>query len=79
MTGKAHTPFEGVEPFGPEWEDLRQQNGSLRAIVAELLIKNQNLRWELLGQKWQYVQEPREFIASEETPLRRNSRIAGMP
>jgi hypothetical protein len=30
-----------------EWRELAQENGSLRAIIVELLIKNQNLRWEL--------------------------------
>ncbi len=29
---------------------LAQENHALRVIVGELLIKNQNLRWALLGQ-----------------------------
>jgi hypothetical protein len=33
------------------WQQLAQENGCLRVIVAELLIKNQNLRWALLGQE----------------------------
>ena len=41
----------GTEQMTPplDWQQLAQENGTLRAIVAELLIKNQNLRWELLG------------------------------
>lgn len=47
MTGKR----DSVEQFNPpsDWQELAQENGSLRAIIAELLIKNQKLRWELLG------------------------------
>jgi hypothetical protein len=30
-------------------QKLAQENRFLRAVVAELLIKNQNLRWALLG------------------------------
>jgi hypothetical protein len=42
---------DSVEQFNPpsDWQDLAQENGSLRTIIAELLIKNQKLRWELLG------------------------------
>jgi hypothetical protein len=32
-----------------DWQQLAQENGSLRIIIAELLIKNQKLRWELSG------------------------------
>jgi hypothetical protein len=41
----------GTEQVNPpsDWQQLAQENGTLRAIVAELLIKNQNLRWELLS------------------------------
>jgi hypothetical protein len=41
----------GTEQVNPpsDWQQLAQENGTLRAIVAELLIKNQKLRWELLG------------------------------
>jgi hypothetical protein len=41
----------GTEQMTPplDWQQLAQENGTLRAIVAELLIKNQNLRWELLS------------------------------
>ena len=43
MTGKR----ESVEQFNPpsDWQELAQENGSLRTIIAELLIKNQKLRW----------------------------------
>ena len=36
----------GVEPPS-DWQQLARENGGLRAIVAELLITNQKLRWEL--------------------------------
>jgi len=29
-------------------EQLAQENQTLRTMITELLIKNQNLRWELL-------------------------------
>ena len=47
MTGERNS----VEQFNPpsDWQELAQENGSLRAIIAELLIKNQKLRWELRG------------------------------
>jgi hypothetical protein len=52
----------------------------LRGIVAELLIKNQNLRWALLGQGTALLtHEPRVLMTSAGTPLRRNARTAGMP
>jgi hypothetical protein len=43
--------MNGIEQINPplDWQQLAQENGSLRAIIAELLIKNQNLRWELLN------------------------------
>jgi hypothetical protein len=71
MTGKR----DSVEQFNPpsEWQELAQENGSLRAIIAELLIKNQKLRWELLGHNCGPVHEPRLLIASEGTPFRKNS------
>jgi hypothetical protein len=62
-----------------DWQQLAQENGSLRAIIAELLIKNQNLRWELQGRGCWPGQDPRLLTASEGTPLRRNSSTAGMP
>jgi len=62
-----------------DWQQLAQENGSLRAIIAELLIKNQNLRWELQGQGCWPGQDPRLLTASAGTPLRKNSSTAGMP
>jgi hypothetical protein len=43
--------MNGIEQINPssDWQQLAQENGSLRAIIAELLIKNQTLRWELLS------------------------------
>ena len=71
MTGKR----DSVEQFNPpsEWQELAQENGSLRTIIAELLIKNQKLRWELLGNGCGPVHDPRLLIASEGTPFRKNS------
>jgi hypothetical protein len=63
----------------PELLQLAQENGSLRVIIAELLIKNQSLRWELQGQGCWPAHDPRLLIASEGTPSRRNSRTAGTP
>jgi hypothetical protein len=51
----------------------------LRGIIAELLIKNQNLRWELLSHRCEPVHDPRALMTSEGTPLCRNPLIAGMP
>jgi hypothetical protein len=71
MTGKR----DSVEQFNPpsDWQELAQENGSLRTIIAELLIKNQKLRWELLGNGCGPVHDPRLLIASEGTPFRKNS------
>ncbi len=52
----------------PDLQQLAQENGCLRLIIAELLLKNQRLRWAL-----------NQGTASEGTPLRRNSRTAGIP
>jgi hypothetical protein len=61
-------------------EQLAQENHALRAIVAELLVKNQNLRWALLGQGSALLaHEPRVLMTSGGTPLRRNARTAGTP
>ena len=61
-----------------EQDELRQQNVTLRVIVAELLFKNQNLRWELY-QVRDKTQGATVLSASEERPLRRNSFTAGRP
>jgi hypothetical protein len=63
----------------PDWQQLAQENGSLRAIIAELLIKNQNLRWELQRHGRWPGQDPRLFTASDGTPLRRKSSTVGVP
>ena len=50
MIGNAHTQNSAVEQINPtsDWQQLARENSSLRVIIAELLIKNQKLRWELL-------------------------------
>lgn len=77
MTGKR----DSVEQFNPpsDWQELAHENGSLRVIIAELLIKNQKLRWELLGRGCGPVHDPRLLIASEGTPFRKNSLTAVTP
>jgi hypothetical protein len=50
--GNARRPaMNGIEQINQslDWQQLAQENGSLRIIIAELLIKNQKLRWELSG------------------------------
>jgi hypothetical protein len=79
MRGNAQIEPNSVEQYRPDWQQLKQENGSLRTIIAELLIKNQNLRWELLGHCCGPAQEPRRLTVSEGTPLRRNSLIVGIP
>jgi hypothetical protein len=66
---------DSVEQFNPplDWQELAQENGALRAIVAELLIKNQKLRWELLRRGCGPTHDPRRLIASEGTPFRKKS------
>lgn len=63
----------------PDSQQLAQENGSLRLIIAELLIKNQKLRWELQGRGSRAGQDPRLLTASEGTPLRRKLTTAGIP
>jgi hypothetical protein len=62
--------LDSMEQMSPprEWQQLAQENGSLRAIIVELLIKNQNLRWELSLNGLRPVQDPRVLMASEGTP-----------
>ncbi len=68
------------DSLNEDGEQLAQENHALRALVAELLIKNQNLRWALLGQGAPVLSyEPRVLMTSGGTPLRRNARTAGMP
>jgi hypothetical protein len=47
---------------------LVQEIVSLRVLVAELLIKNQNLRWALQTSGY----DPRLLSTPEGTPFRRN-------
>ena len=70
MLGNAYIQLNGMEQMSlpPEWQQLAQENGSLRAIIVELLIKNQKLRWELLGHECRPVQDPRILIALAGTP-----------
>jgi hypothetical protein len=63
----------------PDLQQLTQENGALRAIIAELLVKNQNLRWELQGRGGRPGHDPKFLSASEGTPFRRKSRTAGIP
>jgi hypothetical protein len=53
MIGNAPIQHSAVEQNNPssDWQQLARENGSLRVIIAELLIKNQKLRWELLRQR----------------------------
>jgi len=67
MLGNVLDSMEQVSP-PREWQQLAQENGSLRAIIVELLIKNQNLRWELSLNGLRPVQDPRILMASEGTP-----------
>lgn len=71
--------FEIGEQSSPDLHELKQEVGSLRAIIAELLMTNQNLRWELLGHRSGPVHDPGSLATPEGTPLRRKSLIAGMP
>jgi hypothetical protein len=40
--------IETIDPRS-DGQELARENSCLRAIIAELLIKNQHLRWELQG------------------------------
>jgi len=49
MLGNTCIQRNGMEQMSlpPEWQQLAMENGSLRVIIAELLLKNQKLRWQL--------------------------------
>jgi hypothetical protein len=80
MTGNAHNPRNDVQEFNPsDFQQLTQEIGSLRAIVAELLAKNQLLRWELLQNGCWATQDSRLLMASEGTPVRKYSRTVAIP
>jgi len=77
MTGNAYIQPQSDEP--QDWQQLAKENGSLRAIIGELLIKNQKLRWELQGHGYWPAHDPKLLRVSEGTPLRKKARTAGMP
>jgi hypothetical protein len=77
MTGSSHIQPQSDEP--QDWQQLALENGSLRAIIGELLIKNQRLRWELQGHGCWPGHDAKLLMASEGTPLRKKARTAGMP
>jgi hypothetical protein len=79
MIGNTHSVEHSYDSLNEDGQQLAQENHALRAIVAELLIKNQNLRWALKGQGPLLAYEPRLLITSGGTPLRRNPRTAVMP
>lgn len=58
MLGNTCIQRNGMEQMSlpPEWQQLAMENGSLRVIIAELLIKNQKLRWQLSGHGGKPVQ-----------------------
>jgi hypothetical protein len=76
LTLNAHIQTQSEEL---DWQQLAQENGSLRAIITELLIKNQNLRWELQGHGCWPSHGPKLLTASEGIPLRRKLSTAGVP
>ena len=92
MIGNTQTAPTNVEAMNPpaDWQQLALENGCLRVIISELLMKNQTLRWALRGHG-SLVQggiqagmqaaayDPRLLTASEGTPLCKKSRTAGMP
>ena len=80
MIGERYSP-PNVEPIPApsDWQQLTQENRTLRAMISELLIKNQNLRWELQGRGCWPGHDPKLLTASEGTPLRRNSSTAVIP
>jgi len=79
MMGSTEFQSDRNEYHDPDWEQLKRENGSLRAIIADLLVKNQNLRWELLGNSDEPAHCFRSMSASEGTPLCRNSLMVGIP
>jgi hypothetical protein len=77
MTGNPYIQRQSDEP--QDWQQLAQENGSLRAIIGELLIKNQRLRWELQEHGCWPAHDPKLLMASEGMPLRKKARTAGKP
>jgi hypothetical protein len=58
MIGERYCQFN-VEPTAApsDCRQLAQENRTLRAMITELLIKNQNLRWELLARGCEGLRE----------------------
>jgi hypothetical protein len=84
MTGNTHIHPSSIEhsydSLNEDEQQLAEENRALRALVAGLLIKNQNLRWALLGQGTPILAyEPRALATSGGTPFRRKPRTAVMP
>jgi hypothetical protein len=59
MTGTAYIQPQSDE--AQDWQQLSQENGSLRAIIGELLSKNQKLRWELQEARMLAGSRPQAF------------------
>ena len=77
MTGNAYIQPQSNEP--QDWLQLAQENGSLRAIIGELLIKNQKLRWELQGHGCWPGHDPKLFDGFRGNAVTQKARSAGMP
>jgi hypothetical protein len=65
-TAESEPTVFGVED--PDRHQLAQENSSLRILVAELLRKNQYLRWALETTGY----DPSVLITPEGTPFRKN-------
>jgi hypothetical protein len=61
MIGNICCQLENAEPIPAPtyYQQLAQENRTLRAMITELLIKNQNLRWELLAHQPADLREER--------------------
>jgi hypothetical protein len=53
MIGNFCCQLENAEPIPAptDCQQLAQENRTLQGMITELLIKNQNLRWELLARQ----------------------------
>lgn len=88
MSGNVQTQPNTFEAINSptDWQQLAQENGCLRVIIGELLMKNQTLRWALLGQgpmvpagMQAAAYDPRLRTTEGGTPLCKKFRTAGMP
>jgi hypothetical protein len=77
MTGTTQTENDVQKQPDSGSEQLKQQIGSLETIIAELLLKNQKLRWELFARG--ISQGPSVAAIAGEMPFRKNSWAAGIP